>query len=144
MSNQVAGISCIIYVIVVIIILIIIIAIILAIAIVIDFVIFIVVTLCWSGGSWQPSTRPSSSPALSCFQKSVFSAARAVEKCHNSGVVCSARSTMAQYVAHVPAGSERSAAHSKLFFGAATQCSRLHGEVPLRFDIVLSHGSALE
>ena len=76
MSNQVAGISCIIYVIVVIIILaiiilIIIIAVILAIAIVIDFVIFIVVTLCWLGGSWQPSTRPSSSLALSWFQNFV-------------------------------------------------------------------------
>ena len=42
----------------------------------------------------------------------LFSAARAVEKCHNSGAVWSARSTMAQHVAHVPAGNERSSAHS--------------------------------
>ena len=126
--NNVAGISCIIIVIVVSIILVIIIAIILAIAIVIDFVVFIAVTLCWSGGSWQPSTRPSSSPAMSWFQKFcsvlhvLWRSVTAVARC---GVPCS---IMAQHIALVIAGNERSLVHS-IFFGAASQCCALHGEV---------------
>ena len=129
MSNHVAGTSCIITVIVVTIIIIIIIAIILAIDIVIDIVIFIAVTVCLSGGSWQPSTRPSSSPALSWFQN----------LCSVLHVLWRSVSTVARCGVHVRPWFSMSLMYQRAvsvaqltvssLFGAASQCCTCHGEV---------------